>query len=111
MGLYRLKTPLFVAHFSFVDDMSYKGLHELRKNQIYEIIGERKFHISPKPIRDKETYEDYMAHVEEQDTDADRTSGNRWTEAELEALADAIENGVTQLEMAAALPHRSWQRH
>jgi len=24
-------------------------------------------------------------------------------------LAQAIENGVTQLEMAAALPHRSWE--
>lgn len=77
--------------------------------KIYEIIGERKFHISPKPIRDKETYEDYMARVEEQGANADRTSGNRWTEEELEALAQAIENGVTQLEMAAALPHRSWE--
>ena len=63
--------------------------------KIYEIIGERKFHISPKPIRDKETYEDYMARVEEQGANADRTSGNRWTEEELEALAQAIENGVT----------------
>ena len=77
--------------------------------KIYEIIGERKFHISPKPIRDKETYEDYIARVEKKGSDANRTSGNRWTEDELEALAYAIENGATQLEMAAVLPHRSWE--
>ena len=77
--------------------------------KIYEIIGERKFHISPKPIRDKETYEDYMARVEKQGSEANRTSGNRWTKEELEALAEAIENGATQLEMADALPHRSWE--
>lgn len=29
-----------------------------------------------------------------------------WTKAELEALAEAVESGVIQLEMAAALPQR-----
>jgi len=77
--------------------------------KIYEIIGERKFHISPKPIRDKETYGDYIARVEKQGIEANRTSGNRWTEDELEALAHTIEIGATQLEIAAALPHRSWE--
>lgn len=75
----------------------------------YEILGERKFHISPKPIRDKETYSDYLQRVENDGANANRTSGNRWTEDELEALAEAIENGVTQLGMATALPHRSWE--
>ncbi len=77
--------------------------------KIYEIIGERKFHVSPKPIRDKETYQNYMARVEKHGIDADRTSGNRWTNEELRALEKAIETGATQLEMAAALPHRSWE--
>lgn len=65
------------------------------------------FHISPKPIRDKEIYQDYVLRVEQEEISANRTSGNRWTNEELEALKEAIENGVTQLEMAAALPHRS----
>jgi hypothetical protein len=75
----------------------------------YEIIGKRNFHISPKPIRDKETFEDYQKRLERDGQQANRTSGNRWTDEELENLAEAIENGVTQLEMAAALPHRSWE--
>lgn len=75
----------------------------------YEIIGERKFHISPKPIRDKETFEDYQIRVERDGSEANRTSGNHWTNEELEALEEAIENEVTQLKMAAALPHRSWE--
>jgi hypothetical protein len=28
-----LKTPLFIAHFNFANDMSYEGLHELRKSR------------------------------------------------------------------------------
>ncbi len=75
----------------------------------YEILGERKFHISPKPIRDKETFKDYQIRIVRDGSEANRTSGNRWTSKELEALKEAIENGVTQLEMAAALPHRSWE--
>ena len=72
-------------------------------------MGERKFHISPKPIRDEETYDAYLQHVETDGAEANKTSGNRWTEDELDALAEAIENGVTQLEMAAVLPRRSWK--
>jgi hypothetical protein len=75
----------------------------------YEILGERKFHISPKPIRDKETFEDYQTRLERDGSEANRTSGNRWRKDELKALAEAIENEVTQLEMVAALPHRSWE--
>src|SRR5690606_8133249 len=76
--------------------------------KIYEIIGKRTFHISPKPIRDKETYIDYLARVKQEGNDANRTSGNRWRQDELDALARSIKNGVTQLEIASALPHRSW---
>lgn len=50
-----------------------------------------------------------MMRVEKEGISANRTSGNRWTNEELEALKEAIENEVTQLETAAALPHRSWE--
>jgi DNA invertase Pin-like site-specific DNA recombinase len=75
----------------------------------YEILGERKFHISPKPIRDEETFADYQVRLERDGNQANRTSGNRWRKDELELLAQVIERGATQLEIAAALPHRSWE--
>jgi hypothetical protein len=78
--------------------------------KIYEIIGFRRFHISPKPIRDAETYEDYLKRVERDgDKVANRTSGNRWRDDELEILAERLDAGATQLEIAAALPNRTWE--
>jgi hypothetical protein len=78
--------------------------------KIYEIIGFRRFHISPKPIRDAETYEDYLKRVERDgDKVANRTSGNRWRDDELEILAERLDAGATQLEIAAALPDRTWE--
>lgn len=41
----------------------------------YEIIGERNFQVSPKPIRDEEKYTDYVARVEKEGAKANRTSG------------------------------------
>lgn len=78
--------------------------------KIYEIIGFRRFHISPKPIRDAETYQDYLKRVERDgDKVTNRTSGNRWRDDELEILAERLDAGATQLEIAAALPDRTWE--
>ncbi len=77
--------------------------------KVYEILGERQFHISPKPIRDQETFEDYHLRLERDGAKANRTSGNRWKQDELKTLNQLIENGATQLEISAALPHRSWE--
>lgn len=75
----------------------------------YEIIGKRNFQISPKPIRDEEKYEDYLARLERDGTRANRTSGNRWTKDELDVLQELLSQRATQLEIAAALPVRSWE--
>ncbi len=72
-------------------------------------IGKRNFHISPKPIRDEEKYEDYLARLERDGEKANRTSGNRWTNGELEVLEELLARRATQLELAAALPVRSWE--
>jgi hypothetical protein len=75
----------------------------------YEIIGERNFRISPKPIRDAEKYEDYLKRLERDGEQANRTSGNRWRDDELEILNDLLDKRATQLEIATALPIRTWE--
>lgn len=85
-----------------------RNWHAIRL-KAYEIIGKRNFHISPKPIRDEEKYEDYLARLERDGEKANRTSGNRWTTDELEVLEELIAQRATQLEIAAALPVRSWE--
>jgi hypothetical protein len=85
-----------------------RNWHAIRL-KAYEIIGKRNFHISPKPIRDEEKYEDYLARLERDGEKANRTSGNRWRKEEYETLEQLLDSGATQLEIAAALPIRSWQ--
>lgn len=86
-----------------------RNWHAIRL-KAYEIIGKRNFHISPKPIRDEEKYEDYLARVERDgEAKANRTSGNRWRKDEIAELERLLDSQATQLEIAAALPVRSWQ--
>jgi hypothetical protein len=85
-----------------------RNWHAIRL-KAYEIIGKRNFHISPKPIRDEEKYEDYLARLERDGEKANRTSGNRWRNDELELLEELVQRRATQLEIAAALPVRSWE--
>lgn len=85
-----------------------RNWHAIRL-KAYEIIGKRNFHISPKPIRDEEKYEDYLERLERDGEKANRTSGNRWRNDELEVLEELLERRATQLEISAALPVRSWE--
>jgi hypothetical protein len=85
-----------------------RNWHAIRL-KAYEIIGKRNFHISPKPIRDEEKYGDYLARLERDGEKANRTSGNRWRNDELEVLNELLDRGATQLEISAALPVRSWE--
>ena len=75
----------------------------------YEIIGRRNFHMSPKPIRDEETYDDYLVRLERDGEKANRTSGNRWRKEEIEELERLLDRQATQLEISAALPVRTWE--
>lgn len=76
----------------------------------YEIIGKRSFKISPKPIREDETYSDYLERMEQTDWTHPRNTGSRWVPQEVEMLQNMLENGASQLEVCAALPHRSWAK-
>lgn len=85
-----------------------RNWHAIRL-KAYEIIGKRNFHISPKPIRDEEKYEDYLVRLERDGNKANRTSGNRWTSEELSILDELVAKRATQLEFSAALPVRTWE--
>jgi hypothetical protein len=85
-----------------------RNWHAIRL-KAYEIIGARNFHMSPKPIRDEEKYADYLARLERDGEKANKTSGNRWRKDELEALGCLLDSGAAQLEIAAALPVRTWE--
>jgi hypothetical protein len=76
----------------------------------YEIVGKRSFQISPKPVREDETYADYLERMEQTGWKHPRKSGSRWIQEEIEMLETMLDEGATQLELCAALPHRSWAK-
>lgn len=76
----------------------------------YEIVGERTFHISPKPIREDETYADYIARMEKTGWKQSRKSGPRWVDDEVAGLEQMLDEGATQLELCQAFPYRSWAK-
>jgi DNA invertase Pin-like site-specific DNA recombinase len=75
----------------------------------YEIVGKRSFQISPKPIREDETYQQYFERVAKTDGKLPYNR-SRWIQEEVEMLEKLLDAGATQLEIAAALPHRSWEK-
>jgi hypothetical protein len=77
--------------------------------KIYEITGTRSFHISPKVIRDEETYAAYLERLERKEQSQRHTGSARWQESEMNKLDEMLTSEATQLEIAAALPYRSWQ--
>ena len=76
----------------------------------YEALDTRSFKISPKPIRETEKYADYFARMEETGWEQPRKTGSRWTEEEITKLEKMLNGHATQLELCAALPHRSWAK-
>ncbi len=75
----------------------------------YEIIGQRSFQVSPKPIREDETYPQYLERIEKTNGNLPRNR-SRWIPEEIERLQALLDAEATQLEIAAALPHRSWEK-
>lgn len=77
--------------------------------KVREITGERSFCVAPKLIHDKETYTAYLERLERKEKSQRHTGSSRWLEAEMNKLDELLTAGATQLEIAAALPYRSWQ--
>jgi hypothetical protein len=72
----------------------------------YEIVGKRSFQIAPKPIREGETYDDYIQCIASKKVRPH--PGPRWQPEEVEKLQALLDKGAGQLEIAA-LPYRSRQ--
>lgn len=66
-------------------------------------------YLPEKPIKDDETYEDYLRR-RKYAQDQDRAGLGKWRSAETELLLKLLEQGATQLEIAEALPSRAWDR-
>lgn len=64
--------------------------------------------MSPKPIRDVETYENYIARLVKGGNPIN-TWGNHWTTEEVDKLEKALDRKATQLEIATELPVRTWE--
>jgi hypothetical protein len=77
--------------------------------KVREITGARSFCVAPKLIRDEETYAAYLERLERKEKSQRHTGSSRWLEAEMNKLDELSTAGATQLEIAAALPYRSWQ--
>lgn len=73
----------------------------------YEVLETRSFKISPKPIREEEKYGNYIARMEKTGWQQPRKTGSRWTEDEITEIEQMLNEDATQLELCAALPHRS----
>lgn len=76
----------------------------------YEIVKKRSFQISPKPIWDEETYQQFCDRMAQTGGKLPRHTGSRWVDEEVNRLNELLDRGATQLELAAALPHRSWEK-
>lgn len=63
---------------------------------------------SPRPMREKETYDDFCARVQKTPTSYRASSSDFWSIQELETLSDLIDGGHTQIEILSAFPHRRW---
>jgi hypothetical protein len=58
---------------------------------------------------DEETYAAYLERLERKEQSQRHTGSARWQESEMNKLEGMLTSGATQLEIAAALPYRSWQ--
>jgi hypothetical protein len=75
----------------------------------YEIVGRRSFHVSPKPIREEETYAQFFLCLTKSGGQLP-CNKSRWVPEEVELLEKLLDSGATQLEIAARLLHRSWEK-
>jgi hypothetical protein len=80
------------------------------RTKAYEIVPKRSFVVSPKPIWDEETYIQFSERMEQTGGKLPRNTGSRWVEEEDKQLNEMLDRGAAQLELSAALPHRSWEK-
>ena len=67
-------------------------------------MKKRSFYVSPKPIWNEATYEQFCERMAQTGDKLPRHTGSRWVDEEVKQLNELLDQGATQLELAAALP-------
>jgi DNA invertase Pin-like site-specific DNA recombinase len=80
------------------------------RHKVWSERGAASLQLSPLPIRDEETYTDYLKRTTSLDTSYKARSGERWNQKDLDTLKMMVKSGATQIEIAQAFPHRNWGR-
>lgn len=79
-------------------------------NKVWALRGKGSLQLSPHPIADYETYRDFQRRAIRPSTNYKARGGERWTDAAIATLKQMVAQGATQVEIAAAFPHRNWAR-
>jgi len=78
--------------------------------KVWGVRGKGSLQVSPLPMKDAETYRDYLKRTNGGQSTHKARSGERWNANDLEKLQHLVETGATQVDIAAAFPHRNWGR-
>ncbi|MCA0457148.1 MAG: recombinase family protein [Chloroflexi bacterium] len=77
------------------------------RDKIFRMFGKEAAVFTPKPIRDFETYNDYIERVGAAN-DTDDKARHIWRNTELQLLTELLEAGATKMDIAQAFPYRQW---
>lgn len=80
-----------------------RGKYVALRREALELSG-------PQPIKDDETYEQYLRYTDGGAVQYGARSGERWNSKETAHLLELLESGAAQADIAAAFPHRNWKR-
>ncbi|MHB8626108.1 MAG: recombinase family protein [Aggregatilineales bacterium] len=77
------------------------------RDRIARTRGMKTALFTPKPVRDFETYEDFLKRLDS-NPNARMKAGHTWRKDEIAHLLAMLEGGATKMEIAQAFPYRTW---
>jgi DNA invertase Pin-like site-specific DNA recombinase len=80
------------------------------RDKVYYERGSASLQLSPLPIREEETYSDFVKRTADDAKTYKARSGERWNQNDLNILQKMVENAASQIEIASTFPHRNWGR-
>jgi hypothetical protein len=78
------------------------------RQKLYDLRGKGSYHVDPKPVRDKETYDMYLERTQNATGPYQAGAGDKWREKDLSLLFAMLDTGATKMELAYAFQHRTW---
>lgn len=79
-------------------------------NKVWAERGKGALQLSPLPVHDRETYRDFLRRTGNETTAYKARGGEKWNQKHLDKLQQMVMGGASQVEIAAAFPHRNWAR-